>query len=236
MTAIAVADYNEAIQNRSKRYAHAYNGRGNAWKQQKGLRQGRRRLQRGHQDRSWQRLPRTAAAAGPGGTKGLRRRPSPTTTRPSGSIQPTLTRTTAVANAWSNKKDYDAGRRLQTRPSDSKFRDGLSTTALGLAEQEGLRQGRRRLPTRPIRIDPSIRSRVNGPYASGPSNKKDLMMLLPSLDYNEAIKTRSEFRDSVYNNRGVPWAFGGTYEGGVGLRQGRRPDFERRGGHRGRKP
>ena len=81
----AIADYTEAIR-LDPEIAEAYNNRGNAWYAQGGVRQGHRRLHRGHPTR-------------PQGRRGLQQpghrldaarrsttRPSPTTPRPSGSI------------------------------------------------------------------------------------------------------------------------------------------------------
>ena len=159
----AIADYDEAIR-LDPDDATAYCDRGNAWQDKKDVRQGHRRLQRGHPARSEQRdrlpQPRLHVACQEGVRQGHRRlrrgnparperhglqqprqrvettrrsttRPSPTTTRPSGSIRTTRPLTTTAAIAWHNKKDYDKAIADYNEAIrlDPKTRDRLSTTA-----------------------------------------------------------------------------------------------------------
>ena len=102
----AIADFNEAIRLDPKIRLGLQQPR-HRLARQEGIRQGHRRLQRGHPARPERRCRLQQPRATPGATKRNTTRPSPTTPRPSGSIRKTPVPTTTAATPGTHKKEYD---------------------------------------------------------------------------------------------------------------------------------
>ena len=142
----AIADYTEAIRLDPK-YAEAYYNRGDAYRTQGRVRQGHRRLHRGHPARSEIRQGVSQPGRRLRGRRANTTRPSPTTPRPSGSIRKTPRPTTTGASPT-------ARRASTTRPSPTTPRPSGSTRSTAeaygqpghrLPEKGRVRQGHRRL-------------------------------------------------------------------------------------------
>ena len=119
------------------KHAIAYNNRGDAWTRQEGLRQGHRRLQRGHPARSQVRSGVQQPGQRLAGTRRTTTRPSPTTARPSGSIPSMPSPTTTEARLAGQEGLRQGHRRLQRgHPARSGDRTRLQQPGQRLAGQE----------------------------------------------------------------------------------------------------
>ena len=143
------------------------------------------------------------------------RSPSPTTTRPSGSIPATAAAYNGRGIAWHAKKDYDKAIadydeaiRLdpevlpRTCTQHALHTISYSSRTRTTRHMEEIRQGHRRLQ-RGDPARPEVRRRLLQPAASPGSDKKEYDKAI--ADYNEAIRLDPEGRRSPYYNRGYAW-------------------------------
>ena len=125
-------------------------------------------------------------------------RPSPITTKPSGSIPSTLSLTTTAASPGETRRNTTRPSPITTRPSDSiPSTPSPTATAARLVEQEGVRQGDRRLqrghPTR------SQDARAYNNRGNAWRDKKEYDKAI--ADYNEAIRLDPKGRRCVQQPR-----------------------------------
>ena len=152
---------------------------------QEGIRQGHRRLHRGHPARSKD----ATAYYNRGHRLDQRRnttRPSPTTARPSGSIPNAPMPTTTGASPGTPRRSTTRRSPTTPRPSDSiPRRHGLPQPGQCLGRQEGVRQGHRRLQRgHPARSQGCRRLPQPGQSPGVPKKEYDKAI----ADYNEAIR------------------------------------------------
>ena len=169
----AIADYTEAIR-LDPEDADGLQQPRQRLVRQEGVRQGDRRLHRGHPARSRRTPWPTPTAATPGTTRRSTTRPSPTTTRPSGSIpkdavglrQPR--RRLVRPRRSTTRRSPTSTRRSGSIPKDA---CGVRQPRRRLGRQEGVRQGDRRLTTRPSGSTPRTPAPTTTAATPGPPRR-----------------------------------------------------------------
>ena len=202
----AIADYNEAIRLDPKDAVRLLQPR-QRLERQEGVRQGHRRLQRGHPARSRATPRPTSTAATPGATRRSTTRPSPTTTRPSGSTPSTPSPTTTAASPGRTRRSTTRPSPTTTRPSGSIPKYACAYHNRGYAWY-GKKEYDKAIAdyNEAIRLDPKDAMAYYNRGCAW-SGKKEYDKAI--ADYNEAIRLDPGIAYAYYN-RGVAFLLSGS--------------------------